>query len=92
MTAREALILVLRQVDYTEAMCSLSDMVGACLPAEVIDQAKQALKDEKEECRFIAAKDILSGMLTKAHPDTSDETLALWAVKQADALIDVLEI
>jgi hypothetical protein len=42
-TVREALLLVLDQVDYTKGACGLTEMVGACLPAEVIDKARQAL-------------------------------------------------
>jgi hypothetical protein len=43
LTTREALLLVLDQVDYTKGACGLFEMVGACLPAEVIDRARQAL-------------------------------------------------
>lgn len=43
LTVREALLLVLDQVDYTKGACSFTEMVGACLPAEVIDRARQAL-------------------------------------------------
>lgn len=43
LTVREALLLVLDQVDYKAGACGLTEMVGACLPAEVIDKARQAL-------------------------------------------------
>lgn len=47
LTCKEALLLVLDQVDYTKHACSPTEMVGACLPTEVIDRARQAIKDEK---------------------------------------------
>ena len=41
----EALLTVLDQVDYTAGACNLTDMVGACLPLEVIGLARAALKE-----------------------------------------------
>ena len=38
-----ALRTVLDNVDYTVHACGLTDMVGACLPAKVIDNAREAL-------------------------------------------------
>lgn len=38
-----ALLLVLDQVDYTRGACSLTEMVGACLPTQVIDRARAAV-------------------------------------------------
>ena len=43
MTPREALLLVLDQVDYTVGACSPTDMVAAALPTVVIDRARAAL-------------------------------------------------
>lgn len=43
LTVREALLLVLDQVDYKAGACGFTEMVGACLPAEVIDKARQVL-------------------------------------------------
>lgn len=48
LTVREALLTVLDQVDYDAGACGLTDMVGACLPIEVIRLARQALKDNPE--------------------------------------------
>lgn len=41
---RAALLTVLDQVDYTKGACSLTEMVGACLPVEVIKLARAALE------------------------------------------------
>lgn len=38
-----ALHTILDNVDYTVHACRLTDMVGACLSAEVIDNAREAL-------------------------------------------------
>lgn len=46
MTCKEALQLLLDQVDYTSGACSLTEMVGACLPKEVIKLCRQVIKDE----------------------------------------------
>ena len=40
---RAALLLVLDQVDYMHRACSLTDAIGAALPADVIDIARAAL-------------------------------------------------
>lgn len=42
---RAALQVVLDQVDYTRGACSLTEMVGACLDASVIDMARAALEE-----------------------------------------------
>jgi hypothetical protein len=47
MTCRDALLLVLDQVDYTAGACSLTEMVGAVLPKEVIQKAREALHVEQ---------------------------------------------
>ena len=44
---REALLLVLDQVDYTVGACRLTELVGAALPAQVIDKARAALEPQK---------------------------------------------
>lgn len=43
-----ALRLVLDQVDYTAGACSVTEMVGACLPASVLAIA-HAAKDRARE-------------------------------------------
>lgn len=43
MTCKEALQLVLDQVDYTSGACSVTEMVGAVLPKEVIAKAREAI-------------------------------------------------
>ena len=40
---RASLGVLLDQVDYTAGACSLTSMVGAALPKEVIDKARAAL-------------------------------------------------
>lgn len=53
MNCRDALLLVLDQVDFTAGACSFAEMVGAVLPKEVIEKAQEALKadpDRKEPC------------------------------------------
>lgn len=44
----ETLLLVLDQVDYTRGACSLTEMVGACLPSSVITLARAAIADVEE--------------------------------------------
>lgn len=43
MNVRTALQTVLDQVDYTDGACTVTEMVGATLPEEVIAQARAAL-------------------------------------------------
>jgi hypothetical protein len=47
-TIREALMLVLDQVDYVRGNCGLTEMVGACLPKEIIAIARKALEDSSK--------------------------------------------
>lgn len=51
LTCKEALHTVLDQIDYTRGCCSLTCMVAAALPMEVIELAREAIKadDNKEE-------------------------------------------
>lgn len=44
---REALLLVLDQVDYTMGACRLTDMVGACLDHKIIAKARAILVETK---------------------------------------------
>ena len=46
MTCKEALQLVLDQVDYTRGACGLTEMVSAVLPKEVIAKAREAIAAE----------------------------------------------
>ena len=48
LTPREALLLLLDQIDYTRGACSLTDMVGAALPAEVLDKCHETIEATKE--------------------------------------------
>lgn len=43
-----ALSAVLDQVDYTSGACALTEMVGACLPKEIIERARRALSAQPE--------------------------------------------
>ena len=49
MSVREALLLILNQVDYTAGACRVNEMVGAVLPVDILRQAKQALAQDKKE-------------------------------------------
>ena len=57
MTCREALLLLLNQMDYTVHACSPTDMIAACVPAEVIDLCREAIdaamsaQSDKEESK-----------------------------------------
>ena len=44
---REALQVVLDQVDYTAGACELTTPVGAALPRVVIENARKALEETK---------------------------------------------
>jgi len=44
---RRALQVVLDQVDYTRDACAITEMVGAVLPREVLDQAHKVLEETK---------------------------------------------
>ena len=48
-TLRQALLVLLDQVDYTAAACGPTEMVGAVLPIEVIRLARQALAEDAGE-------------------------------------------
>lgn len=63
LTVREALLLVLDQVDYTKGACGLTEMVGACLDAKVIDKARAAL----------AADQLHAVGRARTCPETEDE-------------------
>ena len=45
----EAIQLILDQVDYTNGACSMAEMVGACLDARFIDQARNAIAKARGE-------------------------------------------
>ena len=49
LTCKEALQLILDQVDYTNNACGPTEMVGAVLPTEVIARAREAIKAETDE-------------------------------------------
>lgn len=49
LTCREALLLLLDQVDFTAGACSVTDMVGACIPAGVIEKCREAIAAEKRD-------------------------------------------
>lgn len=42
-----SLLLLLDQVDYTRGACRMSEMVGACLDASVIDRVRATLESLK---------------------------------------------
>lgn len=42
---RTALLTLLDSVDYTQHACAVTEMIGACLPREILIQAHQALAD-----------------------------------------------
>jgi len=44
---REALLLLLDQVDYTKGACAVTEMVGAVLPREVIVKCHETLEASK---------------------------------------------
>ena len=46
MNCRTALLTVLDQVDFTQGACSFTEMVGAVLPKEVIELARDAIAEE----------------------------------------------
>ena len=46
MTCREALQLLLDQVDFERGACSLTDMVGQCIPAGVLAKCRGAVAAE----------------------------------------------
>jgi hypothetical protein len=45
---KAALLTVLDQVDYTVGACSITNMVGACLPVNIITMARAAIDAAKE--------------------------------------------
>jgi len=51
MTPLEALQVVLDQVDYTKGACTVTEMVGACLSTEVIELARQAIREAQDNSR-----------------------------------------
>lgn len=42
---KSVILLLLDHVDYTRNACGLTELVGAVLPVDVIDQARSALKE-----------------------------------------------
>jgi hypothetical protein len=51
MDCRTALMTMLAAVDYTAGACGVTEMVGAVLPKEVIELARQAVADEAVSVR-----------------------------------------
>ena len=49
MTCKDALKLLLDQVDFTKGACSLTDMVGACIPPEVFKICYKAIEEEENK-------------------------------------------
>lgn len=47
-TVKEALLLLLDQVDYTKGNCGPTEMVSAVLTPEVLSICRQAILDDKE--------------------------------------------
>lgn len=47
MALRAALQVILDQVDYTAGACRPVEMVGACLPTNIIDKTKKTLQETK---------------------------------------------
>lgn len=43
LTCKEALLLLLDQVDFTKGACSPTDMVAACIPKEVFERCREAI-------------------------------------------------
>jgi hypothetical protein len=46
---RKVLVLVLDNVDYMRGACAITEMVGACLPAEILDLAHDALEQTAKD-------------------------------------------
>lgn len=46
LTCKEALQALLMKIDYSQRMCRLTDMVGACVPSDLLEQCHKALYDE----------------------------------------------
>ena len=49
MDIKTALLTVLDQVDYTAGNCSVTEMIGAVLPKEIISLARTALRSYDKE-------------------------------------------
>lgn len=45
---RVALQVVLDQIDYTRGACTPTEMIGACMPKEVLEMAHDVLEATKE--------------------------------------------
>lgn len=41
--------VILDHVDYTNGACSITEMIGAVLPKEVIEQSRAALREALKE-------------------------------------------
>ena len=78
MNEREALLLILDQVDYKANNCSITDMIGAVLPVEVIDKCRDALNEQLGESGYEqvlpnAKKCLTCGRLTWHKPAPLDK-------------------
>lgn len=49
MHCKEALLTILDHVDYTTGSCKAMEMIGAVLPKEVIDLARDAIEEESKQ-------------------------------------------
>jgi hypothetical protein len=75
---RASLLVVLDQVDYTRGACSVTEMVGAVLPKEVIDLARKTLGQAPADATNQSSdRDRLSAALASANKEaaTSGSTL-----------------
>ena len=48
LSCKDALCLLLDQVDFTTGACSPTDMVGACIPPEVFKKCREAIAAERQ--------------------------------------------
>lgn len=72
-----ALGTVLDQVDYNAGACGLTEMVGACLPVEVIDLARKALAPTSTEPPQKIA-DVPTGMRRVDECPTTGQFVVMW--------------
>lgn len=80
LTCKEALQLLLDQVDFERGACSLTDMVGACIPAGVLGQCRAAVVTPNER------QTVLNALFQFARPEGTANTLRDAAISLSDAL------
>jgi len=87
MNTRDALELVLDQVDYMAGQCRPNEMIGAILPTEIIELARKTIEDEHARVTLHFTAKVLGDIANR--DDGIDEQSIKMQHLAADVLKDI---